>query len=87
MPRSHSCVAIDPYVVWRTHGSAPTSPPCAMTFKRRSQRSTTASPKVESDRDAWRAAGQQGQYLEAFFLLEALEALRFVDTLSGNAFS
>ena len=29
--------------------------------------------KVESDRDTWRAAGQQEKYLEAFFLLEALE--------------
>jgi hypothetical protein len=87
MPRSHSCVAIDPYVVWRTHGSAPTSQACDMTFQEEISALNDRIAKVESDRDTWRAAGQQGQYLEAFFLLGALEALRFVDTLSGNAFS
>jgi hypothetical protein len=29
--------------------------------------------KAESDRDVWRAAGQEEKYLEAYFLLEALE--------------
>ena len=29
--------------------------------------------KAESDRDVWRASGQEEKYLEAYFLLEALE--------------
>lgn len=29
--------------------------------------------KAESDRDAWRAAGREEKYLEAYFLVEALE--------------
>lgn len=30
--------------------------------------------KAEADRDAWRAAGLEEKYLEAFFLVESLEA-------------
>lgn len=30
--------------------------------------------KAESDRNLWRAAGQEEKYLEAYFLVEALEA-------------
>jgi hypothetical protein len=29
--------------------------------------------KAESDRDAWRVAGNEEKYLEAYFLVEALE--------------
>lgn len=29
--------------------------------------------KAQSDRDAWRAAGREEKYLEAYFMVEALE--------------
>ena len=29
--------------------------------------------KAESDRNTWRAAGQEEKYLEAYFMVEALE--------------
>lgn len=29
--------------------------------------------KAESDRDAWRVAGREEKYLEAYFMVEALE--------------
>ena len=29
--------------------------------------------KAESDRDAWRVAGPEEKYLEAYFMVEALE--------------
>ena len=56
-----------------------------MTFQEEISALNDRIAKVESDRDTWRAAGQQEKYLKAFFLLEALEARRIVDTLSVNA--
>jgi len=29
--------------------------------------------KAESDRDTWRAAGREEKYLEAFFMIEAMQ--------------
>lgn len=29
--------------------------------------------KAQTDRDAWRAAGREEKYLEAYFMVEALE--------------
>lgn len=31
--------------------------------------------RTESDRDAWRAAGDREKYLEAYFMVEAMELL------------
>lgn len=33
--------------------------------------------KAEADRDAWKAAGRQERYLEAYFLAEGLQSLLF----------
>jgi hypothetical protein len=40
--------------------------------------------KAESDRDAWRVAGSEEKYLEAYFLVEALE-LQLDDHLRRRA--
>ena len=44
-----------------------------MTVSRKATRSGLASLGPEVERDAWRTAGNEEKYLEAYFLVEALD--------------
>jgi len=44
-----------------------------MTFQEELDALTSRIAKAESERDAWRSAGPQEKYLEAHFMVEALE--------------
>jgi len=44
-----------------------------MTFQQEIDALTSRIAKAASERDAWRAAGPEDKYLEAYFMVEALE--------------
>ena len=44
-----------------------------MTFQEEIDALLSRIAKAESERDAWRAAGPEEKYLEAYFMVEALE--------------
>jgi len=45
-----------------------------MTFQQAVDALRSRIAKAESERDAWRAAGPQEKYVEAYFMVEALES-------------
>ena len=45
-----------------------------MTFQQEIDALRSRVAKAESERDAWRAAGPQEKYFEAYFMVEALES-------------